>query len=196
MTRILGVDPGTWKTGAGLIDVTGNRYELVHAEVITVTQKIPLPQRLLIIYRSLSEIIRKYRPEVVALENIFYHKDIRAMIKIGEARACAMIAAAEHGIAVAEYLPTDVKLAVTGNGRATKSQVQIMMRRLLGAGKHLDFDATDALAVALCHFNGQKQYKVSGALEPRKRSSAAINKQWLDIAARNKAGKKTKNEKV
>lgn len=186
MARILGVDPGTWKTGAGLLDLTGNKFVLVHAEIITVTQQIPLAQRLLIIFRSLSEIVRKYRPEVLALENIFYHKNIRAMIKIGEARACAMLAAAEHGIPVVEYLPTAVKQAVTGNGRATKSQVQLMMQRLLGANKNLEYDATDALAVALCHANGQRLWKEAAAPAARKRSRSSMDRQWLEIAERNK----------
>ena len=189
MRRILGVDPGTWKTGAGLLDLTGNQFTLVHAEIITVTQQIPLAQRLLIIFRSLSEIVRKYRPEVLALENIFYHKNIRAMIKIGEARACAMLAASEHGIPVVEYLPTAVKQAVTGNGRATKAQVQLMMQRLLGASKNLEFDATDALAVALCHANGQRQWKETAAPAARKRSNLSRDRQWLEIAERNKKRK-------
>jgi len=186
MARILGVDPGTWKTGAGLLDLTGNKFVLVHAEIVTVTQQIPLAQRLLIIFRSLSEIVRKYRPEVLALENIFYHKNIRAMIKIGEARACAMLAAAEHGIPVVEYLPTAVKQAVTGNGRATKEQVQLMMQRLLGANKNLEYDATDALAVALCHANSQRSWKETAAPAARKRSKVSTDKQWLEIAERNK----------
>ena len=186
MKRILGVDPGTWKTGAGLLDLTGNQFKLVHAEIITVTQQIPLAQRLLIIFRSLSEIIRKYRPEVLALENIFYHKDVRAMIKIGEARACAMLAASEHGIPVLEYLPTTVKQAVTGNGRASKAQVQLMMQRLLGVDKNLEYDATDALAVALCHANSQRAWKETAAPEARKRSRVSMDKQWLEIAERNK----------
>ncbi len=189
MKRILGVDPGTWKTGAGLLDLTGNQFTLVHAEVITVTQQIPLAQRLLIIFRSLSEIVRQYRPEVLALENIFYHKDVRAMIKIGEARACAMLAASEHGIPVVEYLPTAVKQSVTGNGRASKTQVQQMMQRLLGARKGLDFDATDALAVALCHANGERRWKEAAGVSahPRRRANAAsMAKQWLAIAERNK----------
>ena len=186
MKRILGVDPGTWKTGAGLLDLTGNQFTLVHAEIITVTQQIPLEQRLLIIFRSLSEIVRKYRPEVLALENIFYHKNIRAMIKIGEARACAMLAASEHGIPVVEYLPTAVKQAVTGNGRATKAQVQLMMQRLLGADKNLEYDATDALAVALCHANGERQWKETAVLAARKRSRVSMDRQWLEIAERNK----------
>lgn len=187
MKRILGVDPGTWKTGAGLLDMKGNQFTLVHAEVVTVTQKIPLAQRLLIIFRSLSEIVRQYRPEVLALENIFYHKDVRAMIKIGEARACAMLAASEHGIPVVEYLPTDIKQAVTGNGRASKEQVQEMMRRLLGVQKNLDYDATDALAVALCHANGQRRWKEETHQSPRSKKSVAA--QWLAIAERNKKKK-------
>ncbi len=184
MRRILGVDPGTWRTGVGLVDVTGSRYKLVHAEVVTVTQKIPLAQRLLIIFRSLSQIIREHRPEVLALENIFYHKNLRAMIKIGEARAAAMLSASEQGIPVVEYLPTRVKQAVTGNGRASKEQVQQMVRRLLDLREGMAFDASDALAVAICHAHGGWEKKENGPA-PRRRSQRSNDKQWLEIAERN-----------
>jgi len=151
VARILGVDPGTWRTGAGILDVTGSQHRLVHAGVIAVTQDLAEPQRLLIIFRSLLLLIREHRPDVLALENVFYHKDIRATIKIGEARACAMLAAAEQGVPVVEYLPTRVKQAVTGNGRASKEQVAQMVCRLLAMKDPAALDATDALAVALCH---------------------------------------------
>ena len=188
MMRILGVDPGTWRTGAGLVDITGSRYQLVHAEVITVTQKIPLAQRLLIIFRSLSQIIRRYRPEVLALENIFYHKDLRAMIKIGEARAAAMLSASEQGIPVVEYLPTEIKQAVAGNGRASKEQIQHMIRRLLALNESMAFDASDALAAAICHAHrrDQPEKKTPGS---KRRSKQADDKQWLEIAERNAKGK-------
>ncbi len=184
MRRILGVDPGTWKTGVGLVDITGSHYRLVHAEVVSVTQKIPLAQRLLIIFRSLNQIIRQYRPEVLALENIFYHKNLRAMIKIGEARAAAMLSASEQGIPVVEYLPTEIKQAVTGNGRASKEQIQHMVKRLLRLKEGVAFDASDALAVAICHAHGNGQWEKKAGARPPRRSRQATDKQWLAIKER------------
>ena len=129
--RILGVDPGTWRTGVGIIEAEGSRYRLIHTEVITVREKVPIAPRLLEIYKGLSAVTAEYKPQVLALENVFYGKDLQAMVKIGEARACAMLAASELGIDVIEYPPARVKQSVSGNGRATKEQVQHMVKTLL-----------------------------------------------------------------
>ena len=153
---ILGVDPGTWRTGAGLIEARGSRYELIHFEVITAKPKSGLPERLHHIYRSLTGIIAKYQPDVLALESVFYGKDLQAMVKIGEARACAMLAASEHGIPVVEYAPARVKQSVVGNGRATKEQVQYMIKNLLNLKTPPPADSADALAVAICHLHSCK----------------------------------------
>ena len=149
--RILGVDPGTWNTGVGIIETQGSRYQLVHTEVITIRPKTPIAQRLLEIYRALLDRIREYKPEALALENVFYHKDISAVMKIGQARACAMLAAAEHSVEVIEYPPARIKQAVSGNGRATKDQVQSMIKTLLNLKTLPAADSADALAVAICH---------------------------------------------
>ena len=149
--RILGIDPGTWRTGVGLIESQGSRYRLIHTEVVTVREKLPIAARLLHIYRSLSSITSQYKPEVLALENVFYGKDLQAMVKIGEARACAMLAASELGIDVIEYPPARVKQSVSGNGRATKDQVQHMVKTLLNLSALPPADSADALAVAICH---------------------------------------------
>jgi crossover junction endodeoxyribonuclease RuvC len=95
--------------------------------------------------------MQEYKPDSVALENVFYAKDVSAMVKIGEARACAMLAAAECGIEIAEYPPARVKQAVSGNGRATKEQIQHMIKTLLGLKSLPKPDSADALAVAFCH---------------------------------------------
>jgi crossover junction endodeoxyribonuclease RuvC len=150
--RILGVDPGTWKTGVGIIETQGSRYQLVHTEVVTIREKDwPLPKRLRFIYEALQARIKEYKPEVLALENVFYHKDISAVVKIGEARACAMLAAAEQNIEVVEYPPARIKQAVSGNGRATKDQVQHMIKTLLNLKIAPPSDGADALSVAICH---------------------------------------------
>ena len=151
--RVLGVDPGTWRTGVGIIESQGSRYRMIHTEVITVREKLPIPRRLLQIYKALSSIVAEYQPEAVALENIFYGKDLQAMVKIGEARACAMLAASEHGLDVIEYPPARVKQSVSGNGRATKEQVQQMVKTLLNLSEVPPVDSADALAVAICHLH-------------------------------------------
>ncbi|MCB9799454.1 MAG: crossover junction endodeoxyribonuclease RuvC [Candidatus Omnitrophica bacterium] len=175
MARIIGIDPGTWRTGVGVIESSGNHYHLLHSEVITITQSVDISKRLLIIFRSLLKVIQDYRPEILALENIFYHKNIRSMIKIGEARACAMLAASEQGIGVVEYLPTRVKQAVTGNGRASKQQIQQMAKKLLGLKEIPPSDAADAMAVAICHLN------CKGSSVRVK--SQSINTKWKKLVA-------------
>lgn len=154
--KILGVDPGTLATGVGIIETAGGAYRLVHAETIKAKNDAPLPARLLRIYEALCLIVQQYRPEVLALEDVFFGKDIRAMVKIGEARACAMLAASAAGIPVVEYPPASVKLSVTGNGRATKTQVQKMIKLLLGLPQIPPADAADALAVAIGHAHLRK----------------------------------------
>jgi len=166
---ILGVDPGTRRTGAGLISVDGSRYALLHFEILRLESSLTLPEKLVRIYRSLGEIIRRWRPDVLALENVFYGRDVQALVKIGEARACAMLAAEENGVPVAEYPPARVKESVSGNGRATKEQVQSMVKRLLDLKSLPAADGSDALAVALCHAHCCKTQKLYSDLK----SSAA-----------------------
>jgi len=153
---ILGVDPGTRRTGVGLIEGQGNRYRLIHTEIIHAKGSLPLPERLLKIYHSLVKIITEYQPVVLALEDVFYSKDVRALIRIGEARTCAMLAASERGISVVEYAPARVKQAVSGNGRATKNQVQQMVKVLLNLESPPPADGADALALAICHLHSER----------------------------------------
>ena len=154
--RVLGVDPGTRFTGVGIIEERASRYFLIHSEVIRVNDKLPIAQRLKIIHDSLSAIFHTHRPELLALENVFYGKDLRAMVKIGEARASAMLAASDAGIPVVEYAPARVKQSVTGNGCATKQQMQHMVKRLLNMKEMPPPDAADALAVAICHLHSRR----------------------------------------
>ena len=153
------MDPGTHKTGIGLISAKGNQYRSIHYEVITQKPGTELPQRLLKIYKQIGAVIRQFQPEVLALENIFFGRDVPAMVKIGEARACAMLAASENQIRVAEYPPARVKESVAGNGRASKEQMQFMVQRLLHLDKALPEDSADALAVAICHVHSYRSLK-------------------------------------
>lgn len=158
---ILGVDPGTWHTGIGVIEAQGNKYSLRHIEVVSPPAKTAIEKRLLKIHERLLKVIQEFRPEVLALENVFYGKDLRAMVKIGEARACAILAAAAADIAVFEYPPARVKQAVSGNGRATKPQIQYMIQRLLNMKEVPPSDGADALALAICHLHSSRTSKSS-----------------------------------
>ena len=154
--KILGVDPGTRNTGVGVIETKGNSYNLIHCEIIQIKLTLKPAEKLLLIYQSLKKIIQQFKPDVLSLEDIFYGKDIHAMVKIGEARACAMLAASELGIDVVEYPPAKVKQSVSGNGRATKQQVQQMVKTLLNLKAVPPADGADALAVAICHVHHHK----------------------------------------
>ena len=155
--RIAGVDPGTIVTGIGIIEETSKGTpSLVFSRAIQGGSDKAIAVRLEVIFQKLKAVFEEWKPEVVALENVFFQKDFRAAIKVGEARAIAMLAATVSGIAVVEYTPAQVKQSVCGNGRATKDQIQYMIRNLLKVREVLTADAADALAVALCHSHSRK----------------------------------------
>ena len=152
--RVAGIDPGTFRTGIGILEQESNgRFVLTHAETIRANAKKSLPERLCEIYNNLKKILTIYRPNVAVIENVFYSKDFRAAVKIGEARAVAMLAATELAIPIEEYPPARVKEAICGNGRAHKSQVQFMVKQLLRLKELPSPDSADALAIAMCHFH-------------------------------------------
>lgn len=137
--------------GVGVLEVNGSRFQLIAFESVSISKSLTLPERLKQINGSVRDFIERFSPDVMALENVFFGKDVRALVKIGEARASAMLAAAERGIPVIEYPPARVKQAITGNGQASKIQIQRMVKHLLGLQTPPPVDAADALAVALCH---------------------------------------------
>ena len=155
--RVLGVDPGTHRMGVGILEADGQKYKVIHYETICANSKAVIPQRLLQIFDALQALIEKFRPDVMSLETLYYAKDIMAVERIGEARACAMLAASKQGIEVVEYGPMVVKKSVTGNGRAAKEQVQFMVTRLLNLKEAPALDASDALAIAMCHLHSSKR---------------------------------------
>ena len=154
--KILGVDPGTIKLGVGLLECAGAGIQIRLAETVKTHAKDPLPKRLKELYHALSEVFQIYRPDVVALESVFFSKDVKAAIKIGEARAIAMLVAAQFSCPVTEYPPAKVKQAVTGNGQAKKHQIQFMMRSILKLKTSPPEDAADALALAYCHYQNTR----------------------------------------
>ncbi|MDM3870078.1 crossover junction endodeoxyribonuclease RuvC [Porticoccus sp. W117] len=151
MTRILGIDPGSQRTGFGVIDVAGSRESYVTSGIIKLPPQASLPEKLKIIYAGVSEIIAETSPDLMAVEEVFFAKDPRAALKLGQARGSAIVAGMNADIPVGEYSARTVKQAVVGNGAATKEQVQEMVVRLLKLSATPKEDAADALAVALCH---------------------------------------------
>ena len=148
--RILGVDPGSVKTGVGIIDVQGNHLRHVHHAMIR-TGKGDFDERLFVLYSELSKIIAEFKPESAAIEDVFVSKNVSSALKLGQARGALVAACGFHGLRVAPYSPTTVKQAVVGFGRADKDQIGHMIRMLLHPPEPCPEDAADALAVAICH---------------------------------------------
>lgn len=148
--RILGIDPGLNRTGYGVIDARGDRLQWVAAGVIRVPAG-ELAPRLGVILRALGEVIAAHRPAVAVVEQVFVNVNARSTLLLGQARGAALCAAIAHGLAVYEYSALSIKQAVVGTGRASKGQVQEMIRRLLLLAAAPQADAADALACAVCH---------------------------------------------
>jgi len=160
----LGIDPGTATTGYGLVKEQGDKLSYVGCGVITTSPKDTSQQRLRKIYQELKGLIAKYHPNTVAVERLFFGENSKTAMAVGQARGIVLLAAAEGGTAVSEYTPLEVKLALTGYGKAEKKQIQQMVRILLRMPQvPKPDDAADALAVAVCHLNS---YKLSRVAEP------------------------------
>ena len=150
--RIIGIDCGTERTGFGVIDTDGRAHRFVDAGVIRTKSVHALEKRLYFIARELRGIIDAYSPGAIAVEEVFHAVNAKSALKLAHVRGVALLLAAEAGLAVNEYSPLEVKVSVVGYGRAEKHQVQMMVLSLLGIGQQFEsFDATDALAVAICH---------------------------------------------
>lgn len=149
--RILGIDPGTARLGFGLID-TEHGYSAVDFGTIETHSSIAMHMRLLDLHGELTALIAEYHPNVMAIEQLFFSRNVTTAIAVGQARGVAMLTAAEAGIDVVEYTPAEIKQAISGYGNADKQQVQAMVQILLSldSAPHPD-DAADALAAALCH---------------------------------------------
>jgi crossover junction endodeoxyribonuclease RuvC len=155
LIRILGVDPGSQVTGLGIIEVIDNRdLRLCYHGCIRTDRKATLAFRLKQIYRGLSELIVQYKPDHVALEDIFYSDNVKTAIVMGHARGVSLLAPINLGITPAEYSPREVKQSVVGRGNASKEQVHFMVKNMLKITEDITpDDASDALAVALCHYH-------------------------------------------
>jgi crossover junction endodeoxyribonuclease RuvC len=149
---ILGIDPGTAITGYGLIEKTGQKITPVEYSCWRTPSSMPMPQRLLLLSQALEEVLGKYSPDQMVVEELFFNRNATTVISVGQARGVILLAAAKYGIPAYEYTPLQVKQAVVGYGNATKQQVQYMVRAILGLEECPKPDDTaDALAIGICH---------------------------------------------
>lgn len=157
MTKILGIDPGSRYTGYGIIQLSARHQPvyLIHGHIATSGHDTG--QKLLTIHQGLIEVIQTYRPDEVAIEQVFMSENPQSALKLGQARGAALVAAAGFALPLAEYSPRQVKLAVAGYGAAAKTQIQAMVKVLLKISGSLQADAADALAIAICHCH-HRQY--------------------------------------
>ena len=148
--RIIGIDPGSLRTGYGIIDLLGNSVKPVAWGVIRLDSEEPLPDRLYKIHVELSQLIKEYAPTEAAVEKVFLAKNASSALKLGQARGAAIVTCRTQGVSVYEYSAKEIKLAATGYGAAPKEQVAGMVSMLLGLRVQIPADASDALAMALC----------------------------------------------
>jgi crossover junction endodeoxyribonuclease RuvC len=150
MARILGIDPGSQRTGFGIVDTAGTRLSYVASGVIR-TGEGDFGQRLHEIYRCVRDLVQQYRPTQLAIERVFVNRNVDSALKLGQARGAAICALADVEVEMFEYAPRQIKLAVVGSGSAEKAQVQLMIKVLLKLQGRVSADAADALATAICH---------------------------------------------
>jgi crossover junction endodeoxyribonuclease RuvC len=150
---ILGIDPGTLVMGYGLIQAEGKKASLIKMDVLKLSSHKDHYERLQLIHSRVNELILLYKPDCCAIEAPFFGKNVQSMLKLGRAQGVAIATAMQAGLTVAEYSPKKVKQSITGNGNSDKEQVWQMLQRILDFSERPEFlDATDALAVAVCHF--------------------------------------------
>jgi crossover junction endodeoxyribonuclease RuvC len=147
---VLGIDPGSQRTGFGVVDMTGTRLTYVASGVIRTTQA-EFAARLCEIFRCMQSVVAQYRPQEIAIEKVFVNRNIDSALKLGQARGAAICGTADSDADVFEYATRQIKQAVVGSGGAEKAQVQLMMRSLLKLDRPIPADAADALAAAVCH---------------------------------------------
>lgn len=162
--RVLGIDPGSLKSGYGLVDEQQGQLTVVDYGVIRTVPDTPLAQRLLLISARLQELIARHAPDEVAVEDVFVAKNAQSSLKLGQARGAILLTVAQAGLPVAEYTPLEVKQSAVGYGRADKEQVQQMVKALLRLKEiPTPDDAADALAIAICHHHSVKvRHQIEG----------------------------------
>lgn len=164
---MLGLDPGSLRTGYGIVDCVGNRDSHVASGCLRATGA-NLAERLNFIHGEVTLLIERYVPDEVAIERVFMHRNADSALKLGQARGAALSAAVTRGASVYEYAPRAIKLAVVGTGAADKAQVAHMVQLLLTIGKPATADVSDALAIALCHAQARRSAGRLAAMEIRR----------------------------
>ena len=149
--RVIGIDCGTERTGYGVIDSDGVAHHVVASGVVRTSSKDSLAVRLCAIAAGLREVLHRYRPDAAAVEEVFHSVNSKSALKLAHVRGVALLTAAEAGVSLGEYSPMEVKMSVAGYGRAEKHQIQLMVTTLLNLPATPSEDASDALAVAICH---------------------------------------------
>lgn len=174
---ILGIDPGTVVMGYALIAVSGSNINVLAMDVLKLTTKKDMYMRLQMVHAKVCELIVQHKPTTFAIEAPFFGKNVQSMLKLGRAQGVAIAAAMQYAVDVTEYSPKKVKQSITGNGNADKEQVWKMLQHILKLQEQPQyFDATDALAVALCH-----HYQTTSPLGKKEKGF----KGWEDFVARN-----------
>ncbi len=158
---ILGIDPGSRKTGYAFIDNKADKITHIHSGFIAVKGEM-FPERLGCIFKSLNELIKEYHPNEMSIENVFMHKNAASALKLGQARGAAICSAMHHDMDVSEYSPKEVKKALVGSGAATKEQIQYLCKQYLNIKKELQEDEADAIAIAFCHAQSLAAEKRTG----------------------------------
>ena len=154
--KIMGIDPGSNITGYGIIEKKEDRLNWIDDGQISPSKRSSFYERLFYIFSEIKRLIDKYRPQEVALEDIFYSKNVKSSIRLGHIRGAIVVASLSMGVPLFEYTPLEVKKAVTGYGAASKSQVKEMVKLILSIERDISFDSSDALAIAICHANTRR----------------------------------------
>ena len=176
--RIFGIDPGSERTGYGCVESLGSGHRLVVCGALAAPSRATFPDKLKHIHAGLVTLLAQHGPDCVAVESIFHARNVLSALKLGHARGVALLAASEAGLDVVEYAPAEVKRAVVGYGRAEKNQVQQMIALLLGLdAPPSSYDASDALAVAICHLHSSTGIVAIRAREERPRTHL---RSWRD----------------
>ncbi len=181
---ILGIDPGTLVMGYGVICVNERSIELLEMDIVKLPAKKDNYERLMIIHSQVQSLIAKYKPNEFAIEAPFFGKNVQSMLKLGRAQGVAIAVAMQSGIPVTEYSPRKVKQSITGNGNADKLQVWEMLRRITVINEVPQYyDASDALAVAVCH-----HFQINSALKNNKHAIAPLRRKkvsWENFVSQN-----------
>jgi crossover junction endodeoxyribonuclease RuvC len=150
---VLGIDPGARRTGYAVIEAAGEKVLLVAAGVLSTSSKSPFAERLRSIYQGLSKVVSKFRPDQIAIEDVFVKNNVRVALRMGHVRGVALLVGANQHIPIGEYSPGEIKQAIVGSGSASKEQIRFMVTALLNLPEVPAEDEADALAVAICHIH-------------------------------------------